>query len=196
VSSVEEVVRAIDAGQLVVIPTDTVYGLACRPDREDAVRALSALKGRSPEQPIALVAASVGALRELIPELPAHLVLVGPYTVVLSNPARRFPWLAGARTDTIGVRVPELVGPAADVLERVGVVAATSANPHGGPDPFRLEDVAEEIAVAVAEVFDVGELPGTASTVLDLTGPQPVVLREGAVPAEVALARAAKALKD
>ena len=74
-------------------------------------------------------------------------------------------------------------------------MAATSANLHGGPDPCRLEDVPEEIAVAVAGVFDVGELPGTASTVLDLTGPEPVVLREGAVPAE-ALARAAKALKD
>ena len=121
---------------------------------------------------------------------------MGPYTVVLSNPARRFPWLAGARPGTIGVRVPELSGPAADVLQRVGVVAATSANLHGGPDPCRLEDVPEEIAVAVAGVFDVGELPGTASTVLDLTGPEPVVLREGAVPAAEALARAAKALKD
>ena len=66
-STVEEVVAAIEAGQLVVIPTDTVYGLACRPDREDAVRALSALKRRASEQPIALVASSVDALVELIP---------------------------------------------------------------------------------------------------------------------------------
>ena len=186
----------IDTGGLVVIPTDTVYGLACRPDREDSVRELSSLKRRSPVQPIALVAASSDALRDLIPELSAHLVIAGPYTVVLSNPARRLPWLAGARPDTIGVRVPELSGPAADVLGRVGVVAATSANLHGGPDPRRLEDVPEEIATGVAAVFDVGELPGTASTVLDLTGPEPVVLREGAVPAAEALARVAEATRQ
>ena len=195
-NSVEEVVRAIDAEGLVVIPTDTVYGLACRPDREEAARALSALKRRSPEQPIALVAASVAALQELIPELSAHLVLGGPYTIVLSNPARRLPWLAGARPDTIGVRVPELSGPAAAVLEPVGVVAATSANLHGGPDPCRVEDVPREIAAGVAAVLDVGELPGTASTELDLTGPEPRVLREGAVPAAEALARVAEAARQ
>ena len=195
-SSVEEIVRAIDTGGLVVVPTDTVYGLACRPDREEAVRALSALKRRSPEQPIALVVASVAALQELIPELSTRHVLAGPYTVVLSNPAQRLPWLTGTRPDTIGVRVPELSGPAAAVLERVGVVAATSANLHGGPDPRRVEDVPNEIVAGVAAVLDVGELPGTPSTVLDLTGPEPVVLREGAVPAAEALARVAEAARQ
>ena len=195
-SSVEEIVRAIDAGGLVVIPTDTVYGLACGPDREEAVRALSALKRRSPEQPIALVASSVAALQELIPELSAHLVLGGPYTVVLSNPAQRLPWLTGLRPETIGVRVPELSGLAAAVLERVGVVAATSANLHGGPDPRRFEDVPHEIVAGVAVVLDVGELPGIASTVLDLTGTEPRVLREGAVPAAEALARVAEAARQ
>ena len=188
-NTVEEAVAAIEAGKLVVIPTDTVYGLACRPDREDAVRALSVLKGRSSEQPIALVAASVDALLELIPELPARLVLTGAYTTVAPNPARRLPWLAGAREDTIGVRVPEVSGAAAAVLARVGVVAATSANLHGGPDPRRIADVPGEILDGVAAVLDVGELPGTPSTVIDLTGPEPRVLREGAVPAAEALRR-------
>ena len=66
-SSVDQTVAAIESGELVVIPADTVYGPACRPDREEAVRALSALKGRFADQPIALVAASVDALLELIP---------------------------------------------------------------------------------------------------------------------------------
>ena len=195
-SSLDDVVAAIDAGRLVVIPTDTVYGIACRPDREDSVRALSALKQRSAEQPIALVAASVGALRELIPELPARLVLPGPFTLVVPNPARRFPWLAGARPDTIGVRVPDLSGAAAHSLERVGVVAATSANLHGGPDPGRVDDVPAEILAGVAAVLDVGDLPGLPSTVLDLTGPEPRVLREGAMPAAEALARVAEAVRQ
>ena len=129
-NTVDEVVAAIEAGELVVIPTDTVYGLACRPDREDAVRALSTLKRRSPEQPIALVASGVEPLLELIPELPVAELVRGAFTLVVPNPARRLPWLGGA--GTIGVRIPEVTGLAAELLARVGVVAATSANLHGG----------------------------------------------------------------
>ena len=195
-STADETVAATDAGQLVVIPTDTVYGIACRPDREDAVRALSALKRRSSGQPIALIAASAESLVELIPELPAHLLIRGGFTVVVPNPAKRLPWLAGRGADTIGVRIPDVEDLAADFLARVGVVAATSANLHGGPDPRRLEDVPEEILDGVAAVLDGGELPGIPSTVLDLTGPEPVVLREGAVPAAEALARVAEAVRQ
>ena len=192
VSSVDVVVRAVDAGELVVIPTDTVYGLACRPDREEAVAWLSALKRRLPEQPIALVASSADDLLELVPELPAHLLFAGPFTLVVPNPARRLPWLGGARPDTIGVRIPEVAGPGAELLARVGVVAATSANLHGGSDPRRLSDVPPEILDSVAAALDAGELPGTPSTVLDLTGSRPRVLREGAVSAAEALARVAE----
>ncbi len=76
------------------------------------------------------------------------------------------------------------------MLEAVGVVAATSANLHGRPDPRRVAEVPDEIRAAVAAVVDGGELPGTPSTVLDLTSPEPRVLREGAVPAAEALAAA------
>lgn len=188
----DETVAALAAGEVVVVPTDTVYGLACLPDDEEAVRSLSKLKRRSPEQPIALVAASVDALRALIPELPARGVLAGPFTTVVANPARRLRWLSGTRPETIGVRVPEVAGVAAELLERVGVVAATSANFHGGPDPCRIGDVPQEILDAAGAVLDAGELPGTPSTVIDLTGPEPRVLREGAVPAAEALARVAE----
>lgn len=190
-SSVEEVARALEAGEPVVIPTDTVYGLACRPDREEAVRRLSSLKRRSPEQPIALVAAGIEALLELVPEIPDR-VLAGPYTFVVANPERRLPWLSGSRPDTIGVRIPHVTGEARELLERVGAVAATSANLHGGPDPRRLRDVPPEILDAVGAVLDAGELPGAPSTVVDVTGPEPRVLREGAVPAAEALARVAE----
>ena len=86
-------------------------------------------------------------------------LLPGPYTLVLPNPARRLPWLSGSRPDTIGVRVPDLAGPGAAVLEAVGAVAATSANVHGGTDPRRVADVPEEIRSAVAAIVDGGELP-------------------------------------
>ena len=187
-SSVEEAASAIADGRLVVIPTDTVYGLACRPDREESVRALSAVKGRSPEQPIALVAGSLDAVVELVPEVAGRHVPRGPFTLVLPNPARRLPWLTGAHPESIGVRIPALCGDAADLLARVGVVAATSANLHGGADPRRVADVPRELLDAAGAVLDGGELPGTPSTVVDLTGPEPHVLREGAIPAAEALA--------
>jgi L-threonylcarbamoyladenylate synthase len=191
---IEEAVAAIRAGMLAVIPTDTVYGLACTPYRPEPVGALGEVKGRAPDQPIALVAASLDWLFECVPELRgragvlASALLPGPYTLVLPNPARRYPWLTGSRSDTIGVRVPDLSGPGKEVLDRVGAVAATSANLHGGADPPRLADVPEEIRAAAAAMVDGGDLPGTPSTVLDLTGSDPRVLREGAVPAPQALA--------
>src|SRR5262249_16698953 len=79
-----------------------------------------------------------------------------------------------------------------EVLQDVGAVAATSANLHGGKDPRRLEDVPREIRDGCAAEIDGGELPGTPSTVIDLTGRAPRILREGAVPATEALARLAR----
>jgi tRNA A37 threonylcarbamoyladenosine synthetase subunit TsaC/SUA5/YrdC len=92
------------------------------------------------------------------------------------------------------VRVPVLPPAALAVAQRVGAVAATSANLHGEPDPARLEDVPRELLDACGATVDAGQLPGTPSTVLDLTGPEPAVLREGAGPATEALARAREAL--
>jgi L-threonylcarbamoyladenylate synthase len=191
----ESAAEAIRAGKLVVFPADTVYGLGATPYEPEPVERLASLKGRDVLQPVALMAASVDVLLECVPELRGRsadvvrALLPGPYTLVLPNPARRFRWLTGSRPDTIGVRVPELSGPGAELLSRVGALAATSANVHGGPDPRRLEDVPEEIRAACAAVVDGGELPGTASTVVDLTGPQPAVLREGAVPGDEVLER-------
>jgi L-threonylcarbamoyladenylate synthase len=101
--------------------------------------------------------------------------------------------LTAGRGDSIGIRVPTLTGPGKRVLDSVGVVAATSANLHGGPDPRRLDDIPRRIRSA-ASVVDGGELPGVPSTVLDLTGDEPTVLREGAVPAAEALARVRSAI--
>jgi L-threonylcarbamoyladenylate synthase len=201
-TEVARAVAAIEEGELVVIPTDTVYGLACTPDDAAVVRALSQLKGRAAGQPITLVAASVDGLIERAPELRgraetlARSLLPGPLTLVLPNPARRYPWLTGERPQSIGVRVPDVEGPAREFLAEVVVVAATSANRHGGTDPRRLADVPREILDAVAATIDGGELPGTPSTVLDLTAPKPRVLREGAVPAADALARVAALLAE
>ena len=197
-SIVEEAVAAIRAGQVVVLPTDTVYGVCADPYHEAPARRLAELKGRPETQPTALLAADFELILDAVPELrgraavSARALLPGPYTLVLPNPARRFRWLCGANPEAIGVRVPDLPPAARAVVDRVGAVAATSANRHGEPDPARIEDVPEEIR-SQAVVVDAGELPGTPSTVLDLTGPEPTVLREGAGPAADALARLAAA---
>jgi len=188
---IDEAVEAIRAGKPVVLPTDTVYGLCAEPTAEAALE-VARLKGRTERQPIALLAGSVETLLDLVPETPERVVralLPGAFTLILPNPARRYPWLAGDNPDAIGVRVPTLEGPGAEVLGRVGAVLATSANLHGGTDPRRLEDVPEEIRRGATALVDGGELPGTPSTVLDLTGPEPRALREGAVPAAEAIDR-------
>lgn len=195
---IEEVVAAVKAGQPVILPTDTVYGLCADAYREGPVRRLYTLKQRPETMPTAMLAADLEAILDAIPELRgraavmARALLPGPYTLVLPNPGRRFRWLGGARPDTIGVRVPDLPEECRAVLERVGVVAATSANVHGAPDPARIEDVPDEIRNFVAAILDTGTLPGTPSTVIDLTGREPQVLREGAVAADEARARIAR----
>jgi len=193
--SVDAAVAALRAGRLVVLPTDTVYGLAADGESEPAARALYAAKGRDAIQPTAVLFASVDVLVERVPELPAAAVeavrtlLPGPFTLIVENPARRYAWLNPQRPDAIGLRVPAVTGAPRAVLEALGAVVATSANLPGGPDPRRLEDVPPEIAAAVDVVIEGGELPGLPSTVVDLTRPEPRVLREGAVTAADALER-------
>jgi L-threonylcarbamoyladenylate synthase len=161
----EAAVVALRAGRAVILPTDTVYGLCSLPEYEDV---LFELKGRDRSKPVALVAADVEELVAAVPGLDPALLeryLPGPYTLIVGG---------------VGVRVPDLPPAAAEVVRAVGVVAATSANLSGGPDPRRVEDIPEEIRAACGAVVDTGELPGVPSTVIDLTGAEPRVLRQGA----------------
>jgi L-threonylcarbamoyladenylate synthase len=198
--AVEDAVAAIQAGKPIVLPTDTVYGLCASPYREEPVLRAYRLKGRPAAQPSALLCSDLDMLFECVPELRgragviARTLLPGPYTLVLPNPAHRYKWLTGSRPDAIGIRVPALEGDAAEVMRRVGAVMATSANLHGEPDPRRLDEVAEAVRAGCAALVDGGELVGTPSTVIDFTGPEPTVLREGAARAAEALERVAAAV--
>jgi L-threonylcarbamoyladenylate synthase len=196
----DEMIEAIRAGRPVLLPTDTVYGLATSGYRESHATRLYRLKGRDAAQPTALLAGSLEGLFDCVPELRgragviARVLLPGPFTLVLPNPARRYRWLTGSRPDAIGVRVPQLHPDAQRVVDAAGCVAATSANDPGGTDPVTLDDVPARIREACAAELDVGPLPGTPSTVIDFTTPEPTVLREGLVPAAEALERVRAAL--
>ena len=198
--TVERAIEAVRAGEPVLLPTDTVYGLVTSAHREDYASRVYRLKGRDETRPTALLATSLDLLFECVPELEgrpaviARALLPGPYTLILPNPARRFRWLTGTRTDAIGVRVPELPEPAYRVVETVGCVMATSANDPGGLDPATLDDVPQRIREACAVELDAGRLPGTPSTVIDFTRDEPYVIREGVASAAEALARVQAAL--
>jgi L-threonylcarbamoyladenylate synthase len=163
----EGAVAALRAGRAVILPTDTVYGLCALPEHEDV---LYELKGRDRSKPVALLAADVDTLAAAVPGLDLSVLeqyLPGPYTLIVAG---------------VGVRVPNLPPAAADVVRAVGIVAATSANLSGGPDPRRVEEIPEKIRAACGAIVDAGELPGVPSTVVDLTGAEPRMLRRGAGP--------------
>jgi L-threonylcarbamoyladenylate synthase len=160
-----------------VIPTDTVYGLACNPESESAVRRVYELKQRPPAKPAAVMFFALEPALESLTELgvrtAAAALLPGAVTLLLANPGQRFSLvcdpLGTTRPALLGLRVPALSGPLA-ALAAVGLPAAqSSANFSGEPDPKRLADVPVELREGADLVLDGGELPGVPSTVVDLS---------------------------
>ncbi len=200
--SVEQAVAAIRRGAPVLLPADTVYGLCGNPHDEAAVRRAYRLKRREATQATAVLAASVDRLFALLPELDGRsrtivrTLLPGPYTLVLPDPVARFPWLGGTNPGTIGVRVADVPAATRRVLDAVGCVFATSANEPGLPPATRLDEVPAWIRAGCEAEVDAGGLGGIASTVLDFSGAEPRVLRDGAAPAGEAIARVAASLSS
>jgi L-threonylcarbamoyladenylate synthase len=180
--------QCIGTGGVVVFPADTVYGLACDPTDASAVDRLYLLKGRAPAKPAAVMMFDVGLALAELPDLGSRTraaierILPGPLTVLLPNPAARFPLACGPAPGTLGLRVPRL---AALAGVRVAVLQS-SANHAGGADARRLDEVPESIRAGSDLVIDGGELPGTPSTVVDLRRYEESgawgVARTGAVP--------------
>jgi L-threonylcarbamoyladenylate synthase len=186
--------RCISVGGVAVFPSDTVYGLACEPDSKEAVRRLYLLKRRRPDKPAAVMFFALDLALAALPELgqrtreAVDALLPGAVTLLLPNPARRFPLACGVGGDgieTLGLRVPAWPPALAALGDVSWPVLQTSANVAGGPDARRLEDVPRTIRARADLVLDGGEVPGTPSTVIDLRGFERdgrwLVVREGAL---------------
>jgi len=179
--------RCIAVGGLVLFGADTVYGLACDPDDRFAVERLYLLKRRSLTKPSAVMFFSLDRAFEAVPEIGERTrgamarLLPGAVGVLVPNPAGRFASACGSDIGTLGIRVPfvpSLAGVRRPVLQ-------SSANRAGGPDPRSLDEVPTLFRAAVDLVIDVGSLPGTPSTVVDLrryeVDGEWSLVREGAV---------------
>ena len=173
---------AIRAGQVVILPTDTVYGLACDPTSAPAVDRIFAIKGRPPQFEVSLLAATIAQLEGLVELGVAARSLAaafwpGPLSLVCPVGPRR---LAVPRHGTsLMVRVPGHPM-LRSLLAETGPVASTSANRHGQP-PAATAEEALGLAGDVAGILDGGPSPGTPSTIIDLTSRPPRVLRGGPI---------------
>jgi L-threonylcarbamoyladenylate synthase len=173
--------RLLRDGALAILPTDTVYGIGCAAGSAAACARLYQVKERPAEQPTAVVFGSVARLEEVLGPVPraGADLLPGPVTLIVPNPGGAFAHLCGVTPDRIGVRVPELAPEVAALADAAGGLALTSANRRGEPAPGRFVDIAAELRELAAVVVDGGALPGVASTIVDITGPEPVVIRPG-----------------
>ncbi len=183
--TVIEAVIALNAGKLVGVPTDTVYGVAADPWSESGMSALFDLKGRGPEHPVALLVADLEQAHELVvitalAERLAAEFWPGPLTLVLPATRDLPPWIGDQARGTVGVRVPQ--HPVAlDLLDKAGTLAVTSANRSGEEAAVDHEQALQIFGDEVTGYLEGAGSAGLASTVLDATVDPPAVLRAGPV---------------
>lgn len=185
-AAVEAATLAVRRGQLIVLPTDTVYGIGADAFDPAAVRKLLGAKGRGREMPppvLISAATTLDALAVGVPEWARALVeqfWPGPLTLVCRQ-QQSLQWDLGDTRGTVAVRVPDHEV-ALEILERTGPLAVSSANLTGRPAATDADQAEEMLAGDVTVIVDAGPTPGeTPSTIIDVTGETPRVLRPGAL---------------
>jgi L-threonylcarbamoyladenylate synthase len=192
--AIEDCARRLAQGHLVVIPTETVYGLGADGLNEEAVSRIFSVKGRPADHPVILHVASLQAARGLVKDWPlsadilARAFWPGPMTLVLRR-AAHVPSLVTGGQDTVALRLPrhieteKLLNAFAKIGS--GVIAAPSANLFGGVSPTRVQDVVAEIGSRLSQddrILEGGPCEvGLESTIIDLTGSSPRILRPGGI---------------
>lgn len=180
-SDLDRAVDAIDDGELVIYPTETVYGLAGDALDPEAVERVFEVKGRDRSKPVSLAVPSVDAAKAYTDPSERELAfmrafLPGPVTV-LADRGPAVPDVLTAGSNRVGVRVPdhEL---ALALLQRIAPITSTSANVSGEPSARTVDEIAPSVREAVAVTLDGGRTPGTESTVVNVAADE--IVREGA----------------
>ncbi|HEX5540221.1 MAG TPA: L-threonylcarbamoyladenylate synthase [Micromonospora sp.] len=186
---IEAAIEAVKNGELVVLPTDTVYGLGADAFTAYAVKALLDAKGRGRQVPPPVLVGSRHTLDGLVVTLPRaarDLVAAfwpGALTIVLEH-APSLQWDLGETAGTVAVRMP-LHPVALEVLRETGPMAVSSANKHGEPAAVTAEEASAQLSYLVRVYLEAGPCPDPVpSTIVDVTGEVPRLLREGAIPVE------------
>ena len=184
-----EATRTVQRGRLVVLPTDTVYGVGCDAFDEDAVERLLEAKGRGRDMPPPVLVSAKTTLEAIAVDIPAWArTLVdelwpGPLTLVLRQQPS-LQWDLGETRGTVAVRMPDHEA-ALELLSRTGPMAVSSANLSGHPAATTAEEAEVMLGDAVRVILDGGQSPDAVpSTIVDCTGPQGRILRRGAIPVE------------
>lgn len=186
--AIDRAVQALLAGELIIIPTDTVYGVSAALSRPEAVEAIYHAKGRPPDKPIALLVDREEDVEQVAAALPeaarALMARFWPGGLTLILPRKpSVPDIVAAGGPTVAVRMPDHPVPRA-LIRRLGQpLPTTSANRSGHPSPTTAGQARAELGGSVSIILDAGVAPGgIESTVVDPTLEPPVVYREGAIP--------------
>lgn len=180
---------AVKDGRLVVMPTDTLYGIGCDAFDNNAVAKLLATKHRGPDMPVPVLVGSWDTARGLVHSYSEQMRTLieafwpGALSIVVAQ-APSLQWNLGDTRGTVMLRMP-LHPVAIELLRETGPMAVSSANISGQKPPTTALAAQEQLGDAVSAYLDGGATPvGTASTIIGLSGPTPRILREGAISAE------------
>jgi L-threonylcarbamoyladenylate synthase len=182
-------VEAVQRGDLVVLPTDTVYGIGADAFKDWAITSLQNAKGRGRDRPPPVLVGSRHTLDGLVYSLSTtardlvEAFWPGALTIVVEH-ASSLQWDLGDTAGTVAVRMP-LHPVALEVLRETGPMAVSSANKHGQAPAVTAADAREQLGYSVSVYLEAGECPDpVASTIVDLTRDRPKILRAGAIPIE------------
>lgn len=194
---VEKAVGVLRNGGVIAMPTDTLYALTAAAEDAEAVRRVFAIKGRQQGRPLPLfvtgieMAERIAVLNDAARSLAARF-WPGQLTIVVAK-RQDYDSEALAGSQTVGLRVPDNEVARAVVATLDAAVTGTSANLSGGPDPVSADEVRRQLGDRIDLILDAGPcVHGVGSTIVNCTGAEPVILRQGAVPAD----RIAAALRD
>ena len=187
---IEQGIVILRRGGLVAYPTDTVYGLGAAINQPQAVKRVYAAKGRPSNSPLPVLLADVSQITDVADRVPASAqcfirnFFPGALTLVLPR-SKAVPAVVAGGGDTVAVRVPDHPVPLA-LIKGLGVpIVGTSANLSGRPSPLTAGEVENQLGKMIDLIVDGGRCPGgKESTIIDVTGETPVILREGAIPRE------------